>query len=516
MQKRDLACFVLVVLAALAWRFAGLTFDSLWLDEGYQSIVDAHGHGPVDFAAVPMQPFIFKPPPVAAPSEMLSVFRQVDPLTPPLYQLLLNRWIAAFGDTDFAVRSLSALISSAGVGVLYVVGRLLVPRAALWGALLMAFSPFDIYYGQEVRMYGLEQLCATVSVGALLVYLLRLRGGVAPVWRVVALLAHAVGAWAMINSHYTGLFVFAFEIVIALCFVVARRSWRMLFELAAAWALVGILWIPWWPLFRQAAALRTASFYVARKPSLWWPFMALFFRIPANWLVFLSGKQVVGPALPIYATSFLIMALSLASLFAPHLVAGHFNRRNTINRLAIFLWALIPAIGLWLVDVVENHRVIEISRYMIATAPAVYLMAGEPFAYIGVRSRLLIALLAVHLLLATVNNVAWSTVMHQREPWRQMAALVETQVRPDQLLLVSQYYDIWCLDRYLKVPMRQVGVSSNTTTAQLNAILGGATDFALVTGQEGDLIQNVIPPRFRLIDHQDLGHSLHFRRYSLR
>jgi uncharacterized membrane protein len=532
-QKRDLACFLVVVLAALFWRVCGLTFDSLWLDEGYQTVVDAYGRGQPNFLQVPAQPFLFKPTAPAAPSEMLRNFRSVDPLTPPLYQLLLNRWIVAFGGSDAALRSLSVVFSTAAVGATFVfVNMLLGWRVAFLAGLLQAFSPFDVYYGQEVRMYALEELCAIVSCGALLMYLFgSARAKTKPVaWRpppAVArcawLVLHAVAVWALINSHYTGLFLFAFEIALGCCVAMARGSWKTLGELVAAWVLVGLLWVPWLGLFLQAAHLRTASFYVARKPSLLWPFTALFGRIPANWVVFMSGKQVWGAALPIYATSAVILLLALIILFAPHLVARFGldktrmdERRVRIIMVCILGWALIPAMLLWFIDVIENHRVIEISRYLVATAPSVFVLAGWALSRLNWRSKLFAGLLGAQLLFSGINNFAHATVNHQREPWREMAALVETAVKPDQLLLVSQYYDIFCLDRYMHRPYRQVGVSSATTTAQLEEILTSTPRFALVTAQEGDRIVAAVPPRYYAVQHWDLGHSLHLWIYALR
>jgi len=126
----------------------------------------------------------------------------------------------------------------------------------------------------------------------------------------------------------------------------------------------------------------------------------------------------------------------------------------------------------------------------------------------------LVPLLACQLIFASVNNIAHATRVHQREPWREMAGLVETTVPPGELLLVSQYYDILCLDRYLNAPQLQVGVGSATTAPQLERILGSRDRFALLTAQEGDRILNVIPPRFHAVFHKDMGHSLHLYIYS--
>ncbi|HEY9792665.1 MAG TPA: glycosyltransferase family 39 protein, partial [Candidatus Obscuribacterales bacterium] len=431
-HKRDLACFLLVLCAALAWRLTGLTFDSLWLDEGYQSVVDAYGQALPDFSQVPDRPFVYRPQMPAVPQDMLSNFRKVDQLTPPLYQLLLNRWITAFGSSDIALRLLTVLISVCSVGAVFICGRLLfgLPCAFLAG-MVQAFSPFDVYYGQEVRMYALEELAATVSCASLLLFLFR---PLSRSQRIFAIVLHGIAVWALINSHYTGLFVLAFEIALGLLVACGRRSPATALSLLAGWLLALTLWLPWLRMFLQAAAMRTASFYVARQPSFWWPFAALFLRIPANWLVFLSGKQVVGPALPLFASSAVILfwpivcpivrwlkeraaarrygaaarrygaAVPGNSMFASdgRRTASPLQspRRERIVLACVWGWAIVPAVLLWAIDVVENHRVIEISRYTIATAPAIYLLAGFGLAALTRRPKFLVPLLTCQLIFA--------------------------------------------------------------------------------------------------------------------
>lgn len=503
-MSKTVSAFFLVLILAFAWRCIGLTFDSLWLDEGYQSIVDAYGRPLPDFTAVVDHPFIFNPGQPADPTEMLQNFRKLDPLTPPLYQLLLNRWITVFGGSDVAVRMLSVLISTICVGALFAfTHRAFGLKTALFTGLIQAFSPFDVYYGQEVRMYGLVALTATISCGLLFLLLLhRLRGRA----RILGWVAYVVATWALINSHYTGLFVVLFQGMLGIAFVLMRRSWRLMGILAAAWMMVCALWLPWFQMFLQAAKLRTASFYVARQPTLWWPFFALFVRIPMNWIVFLSGKQVVAPAIPILGTSVL-------SLLACVRAVPRLDRARRIMFGLVVLWAVIPAVGLWLIDVIENHRVIEIARYVMATAPAVYVLAGVGFAGVKRRNRWAIGIIVLHFLCATINNIAHATVVHQREPWRELAHILEEKVPNDRLVLVAQPYNIVCLDRYLKTPYRQVGVSPIMPREHLSKVINDASEFALITAQEGEAITSMMPPNYQMLEHIKLAHGLHLRRY---
>lgn len=520
MFKKALAAFFAVILIALFWRLDGITFDSLWLDEAYQTMIDVYCVALPEFTEVPVKPYVFKFGTPVSSSQMLSTFRTMDLLSPPLYPLMLNRWVTAFGGSDFAVRTLSVTISLLCLSVLFgFVYGVFGLRAAVLVGLLQAFSPYDITYAQEVRMYSLVELTAGLTCCSLIWYLVKQpRGWLG--W--CFLLAYAVGAWAMINSHYTGLFVFMFTVVLGFGFVLGRRDWRLLAKLIGAWALIAVLWFPWLGMFRQSAALRTASFYVARSPSWWWPPYALFLRIPTNWLDFLSGKQVVAYAIPVYLSAAVTVLLAMA---VPFLRVARklrlrldrttaFDRYALIAYVCVWLWALIPAIGLWSIDVVENHKVIQYSRYVIGTAPAIFIIAGVALARLSWKSPAFITILAAQLVFASVNNIAHSTVVHQREPWRQMARIVETECAPDQLLLVSQYYDVVCLNRYLQKPFLQLGISPQMGAAHVDKVLGNARGFSLLTAQDGESEAELIPLRFKQTKKFDLEHGLHLRIYT--
>lgn len=80
---------------------------------------------------------------------------------PPLHFLLLKLWTNWFGDTEFAARSLSALVSLACIPLIDAVGRELGGRE-LGGrrigriaAALLAICPVQIYFAHEARGYAL-------------------------------------------------------------------------------------------------------------------------------------------------------------------------------------------------------------------------------------------------------------------------------------------------------------------------------------------------------------------------
>lgn len=496
--------FSLIILLAAGLRFSGICFDSLWLDESYQSMVGAFGHGQIDLttdAAGNLSLFRFAAP--ASTSEVLANFRSVDPLCPPLYAVLLNKWMGLFGQGDFAVRSLSVTISTLSVALLCCFCKqLLNTRAAIFAGLLAAVSPFAIHYAQEARMYSLVELTGLISGSCLI---LLLRDGITPMRSKILLLLYAVSTWAMVNSHYTSLFQAAAEGVLSVLYLTWNRQWRTLLALSLAWIATALLWLPWLPMFLVSAGSRNESFYVAKKANIAWAIYALFIRVPVNWLSFLCGQKVVAYAIPAYVTSAIMLLLSAKELFKSS------EERFTLQ--ALWLWALVPAGGIWLIDVLEGHRVIEVARYTIFTAPAIYMLAAYGISEAISWRRAFAFVAAVHFLFAGVN-LTYSHLVHQREPWKEMAATVEKNVPTDRLLLVSQHYDLVCLNRYLTKPRIQQGVSPAMGDGHINNLLSNVDDFALLTAQDGETMASMIPPEFKLENRFDYSHGLHLRLYT--
>jgi hypothetical protein len=73
---------------------------------------------------------------------------------PPAYYYLLHFWTRLAGDSEYALALPSVCFSLLLIPLLYQVGRRLVGwQAAAWGVSLLTFSPFNLQYAQEVRMY---------------------------------------------------------------------------------------------------------------------------------------------------------------------------------------------------------------------------------------------------------------------------------------------------------------------------------------------------------------------------
>ena len=132
----------LILLLAAALRFYRLAGQSLWSDKG-NSVALAQ----------------------AGLAEITA--RTALDIHPPLYYWLLHFWIHLFGQSEVAVRSLSAVAAVLLVGIIYQLGaRLFDRRAGLMAAFVAAVSPFQVYYAQEARMYALLALLGALTVWA--------------------------------------------------------------------------------------------------------------------------------------------------------------------------------------------------------------------------------------------------------------------------------------------------------------------------------------------------------------
>ena len=134
----------LIIFLCAALRFYHIGAASLWTDEilsrYYAQVFDLH--------------YQFTAGLVTEPS-------------PPTYTLLLRAWMALFGYSEAAMRSLSTFACMLCVPVIYFLGRELAGKwQGLLAALLFALCPTNLYFGQEARVYALFTLSASITLWA--------------------------------------------------------------------------------------------------------------------------------------------------------------------------------------------------------------------------------------------------------------------------------------------------------------------------------------------------------------
>ena len=184
--------------------------------------------------------------------------------TPPLHPFLVHA-ILRLGNSEFVLRLPAAFPSILCIPLMFVLARrLLGRRTGLLAALMMALSPFAVYYAQEARMYALMLMftlltvyclvrALAVSPGAAAVEEQQARGNVAEgLWWTGFVLAAALGLY----NHFFGFLVLG--LVVLLAALVMIEQWRMgrrleakhsgagnVRYLALALLAIAVLYLPW-------------------------------------------------------------------------------------------------------------------------------------------------------------------------------------------------------------------------------------------------------------------------------
>ena len=159
---------------------------------------------------------------------------------PPLYYVLLHGWMSVLGESDTAVRALSALFSVLTVPLLWWVLRPRGERVAWVAAGLLAASPFAIRYATEARMYSLVMLL--VVAGWLAVERSIERPSF---WRLAGV---AACTGLLLLTHYWSMFLLA-AVGIVLLWAALRRGVTAAWKVIAAMVVGGLAFLPWVPSF---------------------------------------------------------------------------------------------------------------------------------------------------------------------------------------------------------------------------------------------------------------------------
>lgn len=207
-------CLV-IVLAGFGIRLVGLGAESLWYDETVSAFL-------------------------AGQDVLTLVAHTARDIHPPGYYLSLHVWVRLVGDTEFALAFLSLVWGVLLCALTYRVARhLLGERVAVWALLLVALSPYNVWYSQEVRMYTLAAALSALAI-----------------WCTSGILArHRLASVGYVLSATAGLYVlyyFAF-LLVALNGLMAvhlahRRAWRTLRTWLLAQVVVLVLYGPWLPV----------------------------------------------------------------------------------------------------------------------------------------------------------------------------------------------------------------------------------------------------------------------------
>ena len=311
---------------------------------------------------------------------------------PPLYYLLLKFWMIP-GAGEAWVRMLSAIFSIAAIPVMYaLVARLYDDkRIGLVGATILAFSPFQVWYAQEARMYAMLTFLVLLSA---YFFFRALQTGERRDW-----IGYAI---ATTLALYTDNGAIWYVATISIFYLVSMNRFQ---GKAMDWflsnAAIGLLYIPWLPLFLEQARQVTQSF----------------------WLPAPTFQTVLGTFLDFHSFNFPLTELSLLYMalifvWVTIVPAGEWQRRLAS------MWLFVPLATSLLLSL---RQPIFLSRNLIAASLGYYLLiAGTIWRFHSRKATLALLLPLVAMNLVSIGHNAWR---EQKEDWRAVAGYVASSAQ---------------------------------------------------------------------------------------
>jgi uncharacterized membrane protein len=342
----------------------------------------------------------------------------------PLYYFALRGWIALAGTSVTALRFFSAWAGVLCVPLGYLLGRRLLDQTTgLVLALLLATSPYLVWFSQDVKMYS---LVLAMVLGA--VYALR-RAADGGGWRWWAVQMVLTGLVPYV--HIWGALLVPVQVLLFLSWWPrSRHVWR------GGASSLALLTLPYLPLgswiVKQVFVERETGF-----PHYTLADMAQ--TLLTNWSTGRSGWGHLWGEL-------LCLAMALLGL----VVLLFWPDRSRGRRVAAGLlgWVLLPMLGIWFVSLWQP---LFTDRYLIWAAPAFYLAiaAGLTAAGRGIRWLALPLLVAVMVLFSA--GLLFQQVWTLKSDVRGAAAFVDQEYRPGDLLIFQIPHIRYTFDYYSSV-----------------------------------------------------------------
>lgn len=434
---------------------------------------------------------------------------------PPLYFWLLWTWARVSGETEFALRFITALEAFLTLPVVYALARRLSrsPAVGAGAMALLALSRFHIWWSQEMRMYALAGLGAMLS----LYFTVRLAEG--------NLTRRTIGGWilttagAMLTVYSSIVLVPIENLTLLLAGWRRQDRWRFWGRWIAIQAGVLPFLVPWMAL----ALPRMRSWSVVKEPA------SLSFVMELNAvLVTLGISTDIGryrtPALLVVGALLVGVILLLRQERGParaRLTWGLALLGGSVLFMPLIIWALSQPRALF-----YNPRVE--ARYLLPLAPAFYVLLAWALAG-WLRPRRLRPV-GVLLSVGIAGMMLWTLPQHfapryLRDTDLTLSRIVWTHARPgDALALVSgDRYPIFTLsyDRapapenrppITRVPQSPPPLTGAAAAAELGALAADHPRIWLVQLERGledpeGYAEAWLMAHSRRILHYDFGYN---------
>ncbi len=339
-----LGLIALIVLGALL-RFYHIGGSAIWWDEGFSH----------RWATLPIKTVLHE--------------TSTEDFNPPLYYLMLNGWVRVFGDSEASMRAPSAICSIIAIWLTYLIGRQLLRHSvAMLAAGCMAVAPFQVFYAQQARSYGLMLVFSLTSMYFFVRLIREKNAGV--------VVGYLLCTAATLYAHVYGVFFLMAQCLVVLTLWVRREKTELTISRGVMIQLaLGVLLIPWLLFALNRAAAADAGFWI-EKPSV-----GFLLRESRK----LTGSRVAMGVTVVFLLFTLVTVL----------LDWRYNRKiqqsrgegkpfSPIGAFALLLtWFLVPHVVPIAMSYVMHP--IYVHRYAIGTLPAMYLLVAAGICWLRPR-----------------------------------------------------------------------------------------------------------------------------------
>ena len=475
---------------AMAWvafllRLSSLDYQSLWRDE-----MDSRWLADASYQKLFIQVFS-------------------DGHNGPLYFIFLKPWIELTGASEFALRFPSAVMGILVIPAGYILARQLSlgRRTGVLLTMLLATSPYLVWYSQEVKMYTWLMLVITLAVIA---YLKALTGRQRR-WWVVFVVATSLSFYLHILSP---LMLPVYGAIALIYWPETRRKWR-------AWLVsMGCLTLPYLPLVIWQAP------YLINNYDSGHPFYPLREQTYLLLKLYSSGLvRFIGLTSIIVTVFLLLTGLALNIRLNRDNTAGQTARHRANGtsptmqqRLVLVVWLVIPFLTIYLISL--RVPVFE-DRYLIHITMPFYLLIALGIVLIRNHARLLAALCLGLVLMINLLGIWQQQHGPIKADFRAAGQyLADHQYQPTTVMIQTPYLQE-TFDYYYRRPYKLLqGLWTNhgKTEAEVHRemlqLTAGLTDLWLVVSEEALWDERGLVRQW-LDDHANRVDEAHFMRVDV-
>lgn len=426
----------------------------------------------------------------------------------PLYHVILHYWLAYFGNTIEAGRTLSLIFFMASIPMTFYLGTYAFKRRSVgfFAAVLVALSPFMNWYGSEIRMY--TQLTFVTLVNQL--FFLKIYREAKPGHWVGYVLSAILG----IYTHYFFAFILLTE---AIFYLLKRRSFaarRALLKFALSAVVVLAAFAPWFYYFVKEGLASNTQPALAPPSSvdLFNTYSQFIFGFQADWL-----NTIIVSSWPIVV---------LLAFFALQ------KSKKTSDEVVFFvLMATVPVLVAFILSLAIKP--FYLSRYLIAALPALFIYISWIFStyppklantFRGLLLAGVIAGMAVQIL-----NPATPV----KEDYAAATAYVSSRAKSSDVVAVSAPFSVYPIEYYYTGPAKlttipywnrfQTGaiptLTKATLASEVNKANGAYQTVWLVLSQDQGyerMLYDYYESHYQRIDQRQFSAKLNVYAYKLR